>query len=329
MNKVKVQAPSNIAFIKYWGNKKDNIPLNESVSMTLDNCLTKTTACFSDKDFDEIYIKNNSGEKTLLEKNDIKGKKAYEQIEIIRKISGKKNKLTIESENNFPTGAGIASSASGFCALSGACAKIFEINDLIGNKKEFSKLVRKSGSASAARSVFGGFVSLKDGGDGNYFAEQIADEASWKLTDTVAILKNSVKKTPSSEGHRLAKTSPFLNTRLSEVKKRLSDVKQAIIKKDFEKLGHAIEKDTISMHAVMMTSTPPLFYLEPETLKLIKLIIDARNKGTEAYYSIDAGANVHVICEEKNEEKVNKFLSELKFVKSQIINHVGSGIKFL
>ncbi len=328
MSKVTVQAPANIAFIKYWGNTDDNLPLNNSISMTLDNCLTTTTVAFTDESYDTIEIQNQHGTYEELKRTSIKGSKAYEQIKRIRELAGSEKRVMVKSVNSFPANAGIASSASGFCALTAALLLVYGLKNQFEDKKELSKLVRMSGSGSAARSVMGGFVELI-GGDAHHvsYAVQLADEKHWGLCDVIAIISSDSKKTPSSEGHRSAHSSPYFETRLHEMTKRIESTRKAIERKNIEKLGESIEQDTISMHAVMMTSNPPLYYWEPGTLDVIKHIISWREKDSlQAYFSIDAGANVHVICEKKDAQEIAKRLSTVSSVQSTIVNHPAKGV---
>ncbi len=328
MSKVTVKAPANIAFIKYWGNTEDNLPLNSSISMTLDACQTTTTVELVDESYDMIEIASEKGEFQELKRTSIKGVKAYEQIARIRELAGKTDHVHVKSINSFPSSAGIASSASGFCALTSALLLQYGLHDKFEDKKELSKLVRLSGSGSAARSVYGGFVELI-GGDAHHasYAVQIADEKHWDLADVIAIIDSGMKKTPSSEGHRTANTSPYFETRLTEMQDRIKYARKALLEKKLKKLGKAIEQDTISMHAVMMTSEPPLYYWTPGTVEVMNNVMKWREEDNiHAYFSIDAGANVHVICEQKDAEEINKKLKELHLVQSTIINHPAQGV---
>lgn len=326
MKEVIIKAPANIAFIKYWGNSTSGLPLNNSISMNLSACQTITKASLNDKNEDEIFVEEENGEKIKLEKKSIKDIKAYEQIERIKNLVNFKGSVLITSKNTFPSKAGIASSASGFCALTSAVVLLTGQTELFNNKKELSKLVRLSGSASAARSVLDGFVELKTGeSEDDSYSVQIAPHNYWELCDIIAVVSPHSKKTPSSEGHNLASSSPYLKTRIIEMQSRIKIVREAILNKDIEKLGIATEQDTISMHAVMMTSFPPVFYFNAGTMDIINNIHELRRKGLELYFSIDAGANVHLICEKNNAVQVEKFLKSNKFVEKIIINFPGKG----
>ena len=330
MSTITVQAPANIAFIKYWGNNEDNLPLNNNISMTLSNCQTTTSIQKSpDWQEDVVELQDNNGTYHVLSRETIKERKAYEHIERIRTIAGASEKVHIRSRNSFPTDSGIASSASGFCALTGAVCLAYNLKEIFDDKLQLSKLVRLSGSASAARSVYGGFVELlAHSNHDNSYAVQLAPESHWALADVVAIISMKSKETPTSEGHRSAPTSPYFQTRLNEMQQRIVSTRDAIRDRDFEKLGVAIEADTVSMHAIMMTSTPPLYYWEPGTIEIIKQIRDWRKTDKlQAYFSIDAGANVHVICEQKDSAEVEKRLNDISCVAQTITNEPSVGVR--
>jgi len=329
MQKVTVQAPSNIAFIKYWGNQADNQPFNSSISMTLSACQTITTVKRDNSiTADEISIQTkNESYETLVDQS-IKGTKIIEQISRIKKLAKARDFVKIATKNTFPSKCGIASSASGLCALTAALLLAYDQKKIFGNKKELSKLVRLSGSASAARSVFGGFVELTlEKKQKDSYAVQIADEKHWDLVDIVAIITVQKKRTCSSEGHRLAITSPYFQTRILEMQPRIQDARRAIREKHISLLGTLSEQDTISMHMVMMTSQPPLYYWEPGTIAVMQEVMKIREQNNlPVYFSIDAGANVHVICEAQHAKLMEQKLHAIPFVQSTITNHPACGV---
>ncbi len=332
MQKVTVQSPANIAFIKYWGQTKHNlfIPRNDNISMTLSGCITTTTVERSpDITKDTIEVRTKNGTYELLSQNSTKGKKAYEQIERIRKMAGSTDHVAVKSENSFPSDAGIASSASGFSALTGALLISFGKKDMFDNKKEFSKEVRLCGSASAARSVYGGFVELHGGNSHDEaFAEQLANEHYWNLVDIIATVDDDKKKTSSSAGHAAADSSPYYQSPVQVIQPRIDRTIQAIQDKNIKLLGPCIEEDTISMHMVMMTSVPPAYYWQPGTLAVMQDVMHLRNdEHIEVYFSIDAGANVHVICEKKDAAIIENALKQNKLVQSIIYNEPCEGTK--
>lgn len=329
MSKATVKAPSNIAFIKYWGRADQRlfIPLNNSVSMTLSSCTTVTTAETIKGSSDDIQIKFYGKNYQKLKADSKKAINTFNLIQRVRKIAKSNLHVRIRSVNNFPADAGIASSASGFAALTGALLLAYGLHDKFDDKSEYSRQIRMSGSASAARSAYGGFVELL-AGDNNQssFTRQVADEHHWDLVDLIAIIDIQKKHTPSSEGHEAARSSPFLNSRIDDVKKRYPKIIKAIINRDFCSLGAEIERDSLSMHAVMLTQSPSLMYWEPGSISIMKDVIALRDKyGIQAFSTFDAGANAHVICQKKDAKKVQSHLLNNKYIKSLIYNEPTSG----
>ncbi len=282
-------AHPNIAFIKYWGNRNDRLrlPANGSISMNLADLVTQTCVSFeTGLDADCLVLNNNplTG-KSLLRLTSF--------LDVIRRKTNKKIFARVTSENNFPTGAGIASSAAAFAALALAATHAL---GLVLSEPELSRLARL-GSGSAARSVPGGFVEWQAGAsDAGSYAFSIAPPGHWDLVDLIAIVANEHKPVSSTEGHRLAGTSPLQSARLASAPPRLDACRQAILQRDFAALAEVTELDSNLMHAVMMTSRPPLFYWQPTSLALMKLIPQWRKAGLPVCYTLDAGPNVHLIC---------------------------------
>jgi len=331
--KVTAVSPANIAFIKYWG-RADNklfIPRNNNISMTMSGCKTVTTVELGDYGRDLIEVKFFGKDYEKLERKTIKQENLYDQVERIRDMSKDKRYVRIKSENNFPADAGIASSASSFSALTAALLVVYGLKEKFFDKKELSKEIRLCGSSSAVRSVYGGFVEMIAGkGHEDTFAKQIADEKYWDLVDIVAVLDPEKKLFSSSDGHLLADTSPYFETRIVEMQDRIKRCREAILEKNIHKLGPIIEEDTISMHMIMMTSRPPLFYWSHGTVRIIQDLYKWRKEDNlNAYFSIDAGSNVHVICEKKDAKEVRKRLKKNEFVKWTIYNEPCQGVKII
>ena len=297
-------ASPNIAFIKYWGNRDPalRLPANASLSMTLSNLQTRTTVIFDDRlEVDQIEIDGSPA----LEKA---ASRVTVHLDLIRTLSGVSAFASIHSHSNFPAGAGIASSASAFAALSAAASKAAGMEL---DKKQLSILARR-GSGSAARSIFGGFVQLFSGEvneDG--YAEQLAPAEHWHLVDLIAVVTKEHKSTGSSEGHQLAPTSPIQAVRVQDAARRLEICKNAILQKDFLTLAQIMEQDSNLMHSVMMTSDPPLFYLEPESVSVMKNVTRWREDGLAVCYTIDAGPNVHCICSFEDSHEVERQLRSI------------------
>jgi len=327
MKKGTAVAPSNIAFVKYWGKRNNTLtlPNNGSISMSLDSLWTKTTVAHAPEyKEDEVWIKSFRGK---FEKVDgSKKDRVINQIVRLKKMAGIKNHVKVMSENNFPSDVGIASSASGFCALTAAATQAFGMKI---SEKKLSILTRLGGSGSAVRSVFGGFVEWKKGSSaGNSYAVQLAPETHWDLADVVAIVSTKEKKVSSLEGHDLVKTSPYYQARLKTLPHRLAVIRKAIQKKDFSSLGKEIEKDAISLHVVAMTCDPAVFYLNGRTLDVIEEVLDMRKEGIPAFYTMDAGPNVHIICEKKNMERIAKRMKKLPYVSLVLASSIGRGVRY-
>lgn len=200
---------------------------------------------------------------------------------------------SVVSANNFPTGVGIASSASAFAALSLAAT---HAAGLELSERELSRLARL-GSGSACRSIPGGFVEWQVGEDDqDSFAYSIAPPGHWDLADCIAVLSENPKQISSLEGHALADTSPLQSNRVADAPRRLEVCRRAIQERDFMRLPEIVELDSNLMHAVMMTSTPRLIYWLPATLTIIQEVEAWRRGGLPVCYTVDAGPNVHVLC---------------------------------
>jgi len=310
------QASPNIAFIKYWGNRDNDLrlPSNGSISMNLDGLFTRMTASFQPSlPFDELIINGYA----------VMGKgldRVSYILDLVREMAGIKINAEIMSENNFPAGAGIASSAAAFAALALASSTAAGLKL---SEAELSRLARR-GSGSASRSIPSGFVEWKMGtGDDDCVAVSIAPPEHWTLTDCVAIVNASHKKIGSTEGHALAWTSPLQAARVADAMRRLDICREAILKRDFESFANIIELDSDMMHAVMMTSNPPLMYWQAATVDIFHAVREWRAGGLPCAYTVDAGANVHAICPRDQAGAVEKRLRELPGVSDVLVAKVG------
>lgn len=316
------QAFSNIAFIKYWGNRDNGLrlPVNGSISMNLDGLFSRTTVSFQPSlPFDELIINGREVVGKGLERVSF-------ILDLIREKAGIKMNAEVMSENNFPSGAGIASSAAAFAALALAGSKAAGL-DL--SERELSVLARR-GSGSASRSIPGGFVEWQMGeGDEDSFAYSIAPPDHWNLVDCVAIVSSVHKKTGSTEGHAIAGTSPLQNARVADAPRRLEICRNAILKSDFEAFANIIEHDSDMMHSVMMTSNPPLMYWQSATVEIFHQVREWRAGGLPVGYTVDAGANVHVLCLGEYKTEVEKRLREIPGVKDVLVAGVGGAAKIV
>lgn len=315
-------APANIAFIKYWGKKDEKLrlPLNSSISMNLSALITTTTVEFSDKYLkDEIESTNNGF-------SDKEKERVITHLDLIRKRSKISTKAKVASHNTFATSAGLASSASGFAALTVAGCKAAE---LVLTEKELTILARL-GSGSACRSIPDGFVMWQKGvSSESSFAHSLYPVSYWDLRDIICLVADEAKKTSSTHGMENVRSSPFLKTRLTIVDSEITDILHAFKEKDFEKLGNIIEQDTINMHAVAMTQKPAIFYWNNKTIEIIHQILKWRDEGLPVYFTIDAGPNLHLICESKNEQKILNKIKSISEIKEIIINKPAEGTKLI
>ena len=319
-NKATAKAPANIAFIKYWG-KADaelNLPLTDTISMNLSACLTTTTVEFNHS-FQQDKFTLNRQKLTL-------PSKLVNHLDRIRRLAHIKPRAKITSSNNFPAGTGIASSASGFAALTLAAAAAA---DLKLSALQLSALAR-AGSGSAARSIPTGFVVWEKGHDhASSFASSLYPPHHWHLIDVIAIVSSQEKTTTSTDGHQLASTSPYFKLRLKQLPHRIIQVGQALKTKNLQLLGETIETEAIDLHLIAMSSQPPVFYWEPATLQLIKLLPQWRSRGLPVYFTLDAGPNPHLITEAKYQVKLLNQLHQLKFINQLIVNRVGEGARLI
>jgi diphosphomevalonate decarboxylase len=309
-------ANPNIAFIKYWGNcePEARIPANGSISMNLGGLETRTTVTF------DAFL--NSDDLTL--NGETAGGPALgrvsEFLNQVRRMAGINHFALIESQNNFPMGAGIASSASAFAALALAASSAAGLNL---DEFALSQLAR-TGSGSACRSIPSGFVEwLADGCNPDSGAESIAPPEHWELRDCISIISQEHKPTGSTEGHALAYTSPLQDARVAGAHQRLDQCRQAILECDFTNFAAVTELDSNLMHAVMITSTPQLIYWQPATIAVMQAIQDWRQEGLAVCYTIDAGPNVHAICEAEIQEQVEARLRQIAGVKDVLIAYPG------
>ena len=279
----------NIALIKYWGDRDPRLrlPSTGSISMNLAGLFTRTSVAF-DPAFQTDALTLNG---RLLKGQALSRVSAL--LSQVRLLAGLRLYAQVVSENNFPMGAGIASSASAFAALALAASSAAGLEL---NQKQLSRLAR-TGSGSACRSMPGGFVEWQPGtGDDDSYAFSIAPPEHWALTDCIAMISQEHKDVGSREGHVLAASSPLQAARVADTPRRLTICRRAILERDFDALADISEMDCHQMHAVMQTSTPRLVYWQPATLAVMQAVVAWRKSGLPVFFTIDAGPNVHVIC---------------------------------
>jgi diphosphomevalonate decarboxylase len=329
MSKTTVSAPANIAFIKYWGARDLDqvLPMNPSISMTLEECVTQCTAETLDGEKDEIWISEPDGGFGSPEPEF--ARRMVNHLDNVRAWAKSEARFRVATRNNFPGAAGLASSASGFAALTLAAV------GAVGKKdtpvEELSRLARRSGSGSAARSVLGGYVQWPSGSKGkaedeaHSYATQLAAAGHWELRDVIAVVEIGPKVVSSRDGHKLAHSSPYYTKRQELIPARLEKVRQAIKEADLSLLGPILEEEAVDLHLVAMSSQPPIFYWSPGTVAVLRAVRELRQEGLQAYATLDAGANVHVICDPDSEDDVADRLEDLPAVGFVIRDGVGDG----
>lgn len=313
-------APSNIAFTKYWGRKDEalRLPENGSISMCLSNLLTTTTVEFSANDSQDEIIINGGG----VEEGE--AARIIKHLDRIRKMANIDLKAKVVSGNNFPSGTGLSSSASGFAALTLAASKSAGLNL---PEKELSILARQ-GSGSACRSIPSGFVEWLNGDTSETsYAKQIFPPNFWELADVVAVVSTGKKEVSTSVGQQSAQSSPFIKTRLAHMKQKNRLIKKLIKEKNYQKFGEEVEAEALELHTIMLTQRPALIYWTAGTLKIMKLISHWRTEGIPVYFTINTGQDIHLICEQKNVNKVKAKLKKIEEVKNIIVNTPGEGTK--
>ncbi len=309
--KATATAGANIAIVKYWGARDPalNLPANNSISLTLDAARTTTTVRFDPAYGADALILNGreTGGAALA--------RVSAHLDRLRALAGVRVPALVETANTFPEGAGIASSASGFAALTVAAAAALGLRL---SERELSALARL-GSGSACRSVIGGWAEWLSGtGHEDSYAVQIAPPEHWDVRDLVAVVSAEAKAVPSAKGHERAASSPLFQARLRHVETTLPAVRRAILERDFHALGVLAEADALSMHAIVVTSVPPLLYWQPATVELIHHIWRWRAEGLPCYFTIDAGPNVHILTLPDALPHVAERLRSLPFVQRVI-----------
>ena len=316
--KATAAAGSNIAIVKYWGTRDAllNLPANGSISLTLDAAATTTSVHF------DPALKTDA---LVLDGHDTGGDalaRVSAHLDRLRSLAGVTLCAYVDSRNTFPTGAGIASSASGFAALTLAGAVALRLRL---SPRELSVLARMA-SGSACRSVIGGWAEWLAGTrHEDSYAVQVAPPEYWDVRDLVAVVSREPKAVSSTLGHARAATSPLFASRLRDVETALPAARRAILARDFHSLGALAEADALSMHAIMLTSRPPLLYWLPTTLEVIRAVWAWRAEGAPCYFTIDAGPNVHVLALPDAAREIHARLEAMPCVEQVIACGPGPG----
>lgn len=324
MHTGKARAYTNIALIKYWGKKDEELilPMNNSLSLTLDAFYTETTVSFDPALQADTFLLDGQLQNTAATA------KISRFLDLLRELAGTKLRAAVTSENFVPTAAGLASSASGLAALAAAGNAALQLGL---DDSQLSRLARR-GSGSACRSIFGGFVEWEQGTDDlTSLAHPLAANGFENDLAMLFVLINDKQKDVSSRDgmRRTVATSAFYPGWLASLPEDLATIKQAIATQDFTALGRITEANGLKMHATTLAAVPPFTYWSPQSLLAMDLVRQLRATGTECYFTMDAGPNVKVLCRRQDEATVQQAFSNSFSSDRLILAHAGPGISYL
>ncbi len=314
-------APSNIALVKYWGKRAHQIPANASLSFTLDSCVTTTSVAYEPlrarkDDFSfELHLDG-------MRRDDFKPKTHTFFSRIERYLPFLRDfHFTIHTSNTFPHSSGIASSASGMAALA-SCLMEMEQNqapdmDAFFFRRKASFLARL-GSGSACRSIQGELVEWGAHPDIEGSSDLYGIPYPYEVhpifknyQDTILLIDEGQKQVSSSVGHDLMQNHPFARQRFRSATENLGKLRQIFSKGDLQGFVEVVEQEALTLHAMMMTGKPDFILMKPNTLRVISEIRGYRERtGTMVCFTLDAGANVHLLFPEQDKEKVGLFILE-------------------
>ncbi len=333
-NKVTWRSPSNIAIVKYWGKKNVQQPINPSLSFSLSNSYTETEISYSAKiSTDKISAKfffdgqhQPDFEKRILKYFDT----IYDQLAVFKKYH-----LKINSKNTFPHSAGIASSAAAMSSLALALLSIEKDTNETTFRKASS--LARLGSGSACRSVYGKFTIWGKLNEVENSSDDFAIPFPYKLhpifenlQDSILIIRSGKKSVSSSAGHNLMNNHPFKETRIKQATKHCIELLEVLQNDDFARFAEICENEALTLHGLMMNSSPSFILIEPETLSVIQKIREFRAQTKQnVCFTLDAGPNIHLIYPRENKEIIRQFIEEELLVycenKQWIDDEMGSG----
>jgi diphosphomevalonate decarboxylase len=316
------RACANIALAKYWGKSDEalNLPAVPSVSVTLDALVTETTVTLDPSLAGDVVVLDGAT------REGPDAARARALLDRVRALACTPVFARVESRNHFPTASGLASSASGFAALAVAAARAYRVGL---EPPALSALARRA-SASAARSVYGGFVELPAGvaGDETLAARPLAPPEHWDVAVVIALASIARKKTASRDGMlETARTSPYYAAWLGAAPLYCHEVREGILARDLERVGWAMEASTFAMHASAWAARPAVRYLAPATVTLLDAVESLRARGTLAYATMDAGPHVKVLCTNADAPAVQRALEATGAAVEVRIARPGPGVQ--
>lgn len=343
------QTPSNIALVKYWGKSNPQIPKNASISFTLNNCHTITTIDFSRKNSNSDLVSESDKEVDFdlffegKQKEEFKPKIA----EFFKRVQHYcpyifDYKMTINSENSFPHSSGIASSASGLSAIAMCLMSLEkELNPSL-SKEDINKkasFLARLGSGSASRSIEGPLVVWGNhpeiAGSSDLFGVKFPHNVHPVFNnyqDAILLVDKGEKQVSSTIGHNLMIDHPFAENRFLQANENLEKISNILKNGNIKAFVKLVESEALTLHAMMMTSNPYFILMKPNTLEIINKIWAYRaENNSNICFTLDAGANVHVLYPENEKESVNQFINKELSVfcqnKQYILDTVGFGAK--
>ena len=316
------KSPSNIALVKYWGKYGNQLPKNASVSFTLEHAFTQTSIAYSPKSnsSEEISISflfEGQENPSFQKKIQVFLNSIQQEFPFIKELH-----LEIKSENSFPHSTGIASSASSMSALALClCQMEREITGQLSNEEDFlrkASIIARLGSGSACRSVFpylglwGELAQVST--SSNEYAIPVDQEVApifKTFRDSILIISATEKSVSSRAGHALMVGNPYAEARYQQANQHVIELLDVMKSGDLEKWGNIVEKEALTLHALMMASEPPYILMHPNTLEVINKIRNFRQENNiPVYFTLDAGPNVHLLYPENVKDKVTRFIEE-------------------
>jgi diphosphomevalonate decarboxylase len=315
-------AHPNIALVKYWGKAdiEGNMPAVNSLSITLDGLTTTTTVTFDPRlDRDTFLLAGREAPKMA--------ERVSACLDRMRSRADEREFARVESDNDFPTAAGLASSASGFAALVVAAdaALATEIE-----RAELADLARQA-SGSAARSLYGGFAEIEltdSDGVSEATTRQILSHDAWPLQVVVAVTEAGPKDVGSTEGMvRTEQTSPYYGAWVASSRADLEEARTAVAQRDFSRLAEISESSCLKMHAVMLSARPGLVYWNGATVEGIRVVRKLRGEGVPVFFTIDAGPQLKAVCLPEAHHRVAQELARIPGVDRLIESGLGEGAR--
>ena len=303
-------AHPNVALVKYWGKTPgpDNTPATPSLSITLDAFSTTTTVAVAAEDG---FTLNGSA---------LADAKVARFLRTLREHF-ELPPLSVASSNDFPTGCGLASSASGFAALVTAIDGAFGLGLSARQRSAWAR----RGSGSAARSIVGGFGVLRDDGE-DWTAEELLPADAWPLNVVIGITATRPKAVGSTAGmERSRRTSPFFNAWLASTEADYAAACEAVAERDFPALARVTESSCLKMHGVALASDPGLLYWNGATVTALHCVRELREAGLQVFFTVDAGPQIKAVCVPDAVEVVRARLAELPGVEAVVVSTLGAG----